>query len=336
MNKKMSIDQKIQNSRFDFIKKSLYFVIAPILILIVGVILLTTVGFSKGIDFAGGQTFKVYVNDEAKLADANVYDLDDKKDYNEVYNKICIVLDENNVDLVSYQTTSVNLEQYNVYSGQAVQVTFKANSKDFDESQLRTELIDAFGYDSFDGAISSIDEVPAVASFDWAIALLSAVLFAVVASVVYMAIRFSTSAIFVVFVQSALDVFLTLGLILICRVPINLTVGVTILSALMLSLINSFVYYNKAREIRKAGLAVGVKNTDLANTITKQILFKKALFYTCAGLATLLFVVLSTSAVREVALGVMIALISAFYTSTFVLPSLWALVDKPRKEKKKD
>ena len=69
MNKKnkLSISKKIEKSKLDIVKNALYFVLLPVVILIVGVILLTTVGFSKGIDFAGGQTFKVYVNDEGKL-----------------------------------------------------------------------------------------------------------------------------------------------------------------------------------------------------------------------------------------------------------------------------
>ncbi len=329
------IEEKINKSNLDVIKKALYFVIAPIMVLLIGIILLSTVGFSKGIDFTGGQTFKIYVNNETKLADAKTYNLDNDKDYNEVYEKITIVLNNNNVNVVSYQTTKIDLAQYNVYGGQAVQVTYQTNGNSSDTSHIRADLIDTFEYTYYDGAISSIDEVPAVTNFDWAIALMAAVVFGLVASIIYMAVRFSYSALFVVFIQAALDIFLTLGLMLICRVTVNLTVGIVVLSAFLLSLLNSFMFYNKVRENRKAGLFVKEKNAEMANIVTKQSLYKKSIFYICLVVASILFAIIATNAVSAVALSIMFAIISTFYSSTFILPSLWALVDKPKKEKKK-
>lgn len=334
MNKKTSMQQKIENSRFDFIKKSLYFVIIPLIILVVGIILASTVGFSKGIDFAGGQTFKVYVNDEAKLADATVYDLKEKEDYKDVYQKITLVLKNNKVDIVSYQTSNIDLNDYDVYGGQAVKVTYQSNSNSSETSAIRQQLLDAFDYENYESAISSIDEVPPVYSFDWAIGLMAAVVLALVAAIIYMAIRYSKSAIFVVFIQAALDIFLTLALLLICRVSINLTLGIVVLAAFMISLINSFVFYNKVRGTRKSGAEEKTSNYEMANRTCKQILWKKSMFYIGAMLVALLFVVLSTSAVSAVAVGIVLALISTFYTSTFLLPTFWSIVDKPKKAKK--
>jgi len=335
MNKKTSIEQKIVDSKIDIIKKSLYFIIAPVVILILGIILISTVGFSKGIDFTGGQTFKVYVNNEAKLEDVASYDLSKSEDYNKVYDKITMILEKNNVNLISYQTSKVDLKEYNVYGGQAVQVTYQTNASSKDGSIIRAELIDAFDYSNFDGAISSIDETMPVSSFNWFIGLLAGVVFALIAAIIYMAIRFSKSAIFVVFIQAALDIFLTLSLLLICRVTVNLTVGIVVLSAFMLSLINSFVYYNKVRDSRTSGLVEGKTNYDIANQTIKQTTYKKALFYICTIVVSLIFIILSVSAVRDVALGIMLSLVATFYTSTFILPSFWALVDKPKKKKKK-
>lgn len=334
MNKKncMKLEQKITNSKFDIVKKSLYFVIAPIIILLVGIILLTTVGFSKGIDFAGGQTFKVYVNNEQKLDGAESYDLSDKKDFDEVYKKITIVLADNDAKLVSYQTSKVNIEEYDVYSGQAIQVTYQGNAE---SDAIRSQIVDAFGYANYTNAISSIDEVPPVSSYNWTIGLIAGIMFGLIAAIVYMSIRFSTSAILVVFIQMALDLFLTLGLLLICRVTINLTVGIVLLTSFMLSLINSFVFYNKIKENKKSGNYNDAKNAELANITTKQITFKKSIFYIALIVVSLLLVILSVDAVRAVAGGIMLALIASFYTSTFLLPAFWTIADKPKKEKKK-
>ncbi len=336
MNKKKtcSLEQKISNSKLDIVKKSLLFMIAPIVILLVGVILFCSTGFNYGNDFTGGQTFKVYVNDEAKIAGATQYDLNEKEDYNDVYEKIAIVLKDNGVNLVSYQTTTVNIQSYDVYGGQAVQVTYQA-SENFDNLALRNQIVDAFGYEDFDGAVSSIDEVPALSSFAWAIGLLAGIMFALVATIVYMSFRFSKSAIFVVFIQTALDVLLTIALLAICRVPVNFTVASIILVAFLLSIANSFAFYNKVREGRKSGVYTNDTNNEIANKVVKQSTFKKIIAYAVAVIATLLVIILSVSAVRAVAVGILLALVATFYTSTFMLPTFWAIVDKKKQAKKK-
>ena len=335
MNKKNTMEQKITNSKLDIVKKSLYFIIAPIVILIVGIILMTTVGFSQGIDFSGGQTFKVYVNDQAKLENATVYDLNNAKDYDDVYKKITLVLNKSNVDIVSYQTTKIDLPEYSVSYGQAIKVAYQTNSNSKDASTIRAELVEAFEYADYDGAISSIDVVPPLQSYDWMIGLVASVMFGLIASIIYMAIRFSRSAIFVIFIQVALDIFLTLGLMLICRVTVNLTSGIIILATLMFSLINSFVFYNKIRESRASGLYEGAKNNEIANKTTKQLLWKKAMFYLAGIVALVLLIIFTGNAISSVSVGIMLSLIATFYTSTFLLPSFWAIVDKPKKAKKK-
>ncbi len=332
--KTCSLEQKINNSKLDIVKKSLYFIIAPIVVLLIGIVLLCTTGFNYGIDFTGGQTFKVYVNDEDKLTGENVYNLNDKTDYKEIYNKITIVLEKHDVKLVSYQTSEVNITEYDVYGGQAIQVTYQT-TKTTDNIAIRADIVGAFGYENFDGAVSSIDEVPATYTFNWLIGLLAGVIFALVAVIVYMAFRFSKSAIFVVFIQTALDVFLTLSLLLICRVPVNLTVGVVVITSFILSIFNSFVFYNKVREGRKAGTIADEKNNEIANKTTKQLTFKKLIVYVVAIVAIALVAILSVSAVSAVALGILLALVASFYTSTFILPSFWALVDKKKQTKKK-
>lgn len=336
MNKKncfARLNKRIENSKVDMVKKALYFLIVPFVILLVGIILLTTVGFSKGIDFSGGQTFKVYVNNEDKLENSTVYDLNKDKDYNEVYKKITFVLQENGANLISYQTSTVDIKEYDVYGGQAVKVTYQSNIED--QSLLRADLIEAFGYESYDGAISSIDEVIPVSYTNLVFGLIAGILLGIIAITIYMSFRFSRSAFFTVFLQSALDIFLTLGLMLICRVPVNLTVGIVVLAAFFMSILNCFVYYNKVRENRKAGLYDKLSNSDIANRVTKQIAVKKTVVYIGAILVSLLFIIFSVNAIKVVALGILFACIASYYTSTFLLPTLWAVIDKPKKKKQK-
>ena len=57
MNKMKALNQKIVSSKFNITKNFLYFLIVPAVLLIVGIILLSTVGFNLGTDFTGKSTF---------------------------------------------------------------------------------------------------------------------------------------------------------------------------------------------------------------------------------------------------------------------------------------
>ena len=109
MNKKIkhfSIDDKIANSKFSFTKNLKYFLIAPIIITIIGIVLLCTLGFNLGFDFTGGTNMTVYTNGERLENGAfseQSYDVDNDEDYNTVLGKIDSVLSEFGLEASSYQ-----------------------------------------------------------------------------------------------------------------------------------------------------------------------------------------------------------------------------------------
>ena len=102
--KHFSIDEKIENSKFSYTKNLKYFIIAPIIIIVVGIILLCTLGFNLGFDFTGGTNMTIFVN-SSDWADENfsgqVYDIDD--DYETICNKISNVLNKYGLTASSFQ-----------------------------------------------------------------------------------------------------------------------------------------------------------------------------------------------------------------------------------------
>ena len=118
MNKKMtkkktrfSIDNLIENSKFSFTRNLKYFIIAPIVIIVVGIILLCTLGFNLGFDFTGGTNMTIYLNDatsgSSEFSDQS-YNLEDN--YDGVVDKINNVLANYDVNLNSIQTTEINID----------------------------------------------------------------------------------------------------------------------------------------------------------------------------------------------------------------------------------
>lgn len=333
----MKLKEKIQNSKFSFTKNSLYFLIAPLVIFIIGLVLMLTVGFNYGTDFTGGRTFKVYVNNDGIVtnADSKKYDLNNTKDYDTVYSKIKTILDDNGLKIVEYKKTAINVTEYNVYGGQAVEVVYQNNFDNANEKDeaVRDSLITSFRYEGFENSITTIDKTYSEYTFNWTVGVLAAIVFALLAAMIYLSFRYDRSAGLIAFIQVAFDLFLTLSLIAICRLTINLTVGIVLLSTFVISLANIFAYYVNVKSNFKQGKYEGMKNSEIANYTIKENLLKKIFAYSFLMLVAIMFSALAVEGVREVALGIMIALVVTFYSSQFILPAAWSTIFKKKKKK---
>lgn len=339
--KKLNLDSKIQNSKLNIPKNFLYFLIAPLLILLTGVILLCTIGFNLGTDFTGYSVVKVYVNNELEIVDETVssYDLNDKKDYNKVYNKITDALSGQDVKITSYTISSMNIidENFIVSNGQAVEIKYQHNTNNLElievaDNTIRQNLIAEFSYQNYDQAVSSADFVEPATNLGWTIAIVASIVFAFIVSAIYMSFRYSPTASLVMLMQLALDLFLVIALLTICRLTINFSMGIILLATFAFSLFNIIYFYMKTKDNLKSEKHGKVGLSMLANVTTKEMIYKKMLIYGLVLIATILFIAVAVEGVRQVALGLLIALVVTFYTSTFILPSFWVTLFKDKKK----
>ena len=340
MNNINNLEKRMLNSRFSSNKNFLYFLIAPLVILLVGAILLCTCGYNLGYDFTGGTTFRMFVNkDNAIITTVDNYDLTKTDDYNKVYNKVSEIVNNNGGKLVSYTTTGMTVLEYNIFDGQAVEVTFQNSSTKKEEIEnqnatIKDAIVDAFGLTSFEKAVSEFDIVSQKASSNWITALVCSAILAFVAGVIYIMARYNASASLVGIIMLAFDVFMMLSLMLICRVPISMTLGGIILATTLMSLFNLFAFYFKASEGYKSGKFEKMRNGEIADKITNESSFVKTMIYAVLAVALLVLVIVSTNGVRFTALGILFGLIVTYYNSQFILPSLFAVFYKKRKKKK--
>lgn len=331
MNKlaKKSINERLVNSKFSFTKNFLYFLIFPLLVLIVGIILVSTVGFNLGVDFGKGTTFKLCVNyGDAEIENATNYDIDNQKDYSTVCGKIRTILNDEGLSIVSFRKTKMNIYEYGLTEGyQAVEVTYSNVAKSNDE--LKQKLLDEFGYQGYDKMITSFDKLNSRYSFDFIIGIVASIVFALLIAIIYMSARYNLSAMFVCLLQVALDIFMTIGLILVTRVTVNLSIGAVLLSTFLFSLFNLIYFYMKVKEGFKNGEYEGMKKNEIADKLTKKITANKTVVYIallCISLLLIPFV--------DVAVGLILSLITTFYTSQFILPTLWSTMYVSKKKMK--
>ena len=108
---KTSFDEKLHNLNLNVTKRKLVWFLIPVVIILVGIILISTIGFNLGIDFTGGTVINVIPN-QIDISDANNYE-QVKKDINEV--------------LGSYGLKSTQFQLVENDNGTAVSVRFQDN-----------------------------------------------------------------------------------------------------------------------------------------------------------------------------------------------------------------
>lgn len=336
MTKNKKFSSKFENVKFYKSKNFWYYLIAPVVVLLLMVILLSTVGFNLGTDFTGATTFKVYTNNETKIVSENVktYDLTNSDDKDKVYEKITNIVENNGGKVVRISVSSINIPSLNVSDGQAVEVFYQTGSSRDKSDTIRKLVIQEFGYQNFDKAVSSFDKTGNQLESSYVIALVSAIIFAMIVAMIYMGFRFDFSSSMIILIQTSFDIFLTLGILSITRLTVNLSLSEILLSTMFISILNIIYFYVALRENSKKGKFENLSAKQSSEITVNEISKKKLIINMSLIVVLALMSIFVTESIRQVSLGVMISLIVTFYTSTFIIPSLWAVFQSRKKKQK--
>ncbi len=370
MNKKVkhfSIDDKIANSKFSFTKNLKYFLIAPIIITIIGIVLLCTLGFNLGFDFTGGTNMTIYTNGERLENGAfseQSYDVDKDEDYNTVLEKIDSVLGEFNLEASSYQKTTIDINAdrglgFVISDGGAVIVKFQNGDGDVEEvnNKIRLALMEEFGYISLpeNTDIMSLDDstvqsyidgtnysalianggvTTASASSELMMRSFLALLVAIVLILIYVAIRFELTSGLAAILALFHDIIITSSIMLICRVQINSAFIAALITILGYSINNTIIIFDRIRENVKMSKNLGkINNFEVADRSVRQTLTRSILTTLTTFIMIFLVTVIGVSDIQEFAFPIMIGILSGFYSSIFLTPGLWAIAYRPSKKK---
>ena len=370
MNKKIkhfSIDDKIANSKFSFTKNLKYFLIAPIIITIIGIVLLCTLGFNLGFDFTGGTNMTVYTNGERLENGAfseQSYDVDNDEDYNTVLGKIDSVLSEFGLEASSYQKTTIDINAdrglgFVISDGGAVIVKFQNGDGDVEEinNKIRLALMEEFGYISLpentdiinldDSAVQSFIDgtnhsalianggvTTASASSELMMRSFLALLVAIVLILIYVAIRFELTSGLAAILALFHVIIITSSIMLICRVQINSAFIAALITILGYSINNTIIIFDRIRENVKMSKNLGKINTfEVADRSVRQTLTRSILTTLTTFIMIFFVTVIGVSDIQEFAFPIMIGILSGFYSSVFLTPGLWAIAYRPSKKK---
>lgn len=364
MNKKMtkkktrfSIDNLIENSKFSFTRNLKYFIIAPIVIIVVGIILLCTLGFNLGFDFTGGTNMTIYLNDatsgSSEFSDQN-YNLEDN--YDEVVDKINNVLANYDVNLSSIQTTEINIDadrgySFTIVNGDAIIIKFQNGDMTEEEvesqnNEIQLALLKEFGYfdesattddltsNEFAAFVANGGVTTASATSQLLMNSFIALLVAVVLILIYVAIRFEITSGLAAILALFHDILITTSFMLIFRIPINTPFIAALITILGYSINNTIIIFDRIRENVKLSKNLGkIDNYAVADNAVRSTMMRTILTTVTTFIMIFFITVIGVSDIQQFAFPIMIGILSGFYSSNFLTTGLWAIAYRPSKRK---
>lgn len=312
----------LNDTKYNFSKNLLFHIIAPCLIILVGLILLLCVNFNVSYDFKGGTVATVVVET----------DLNNKENYDLVKKDIDAVCKDNKIEVIVYQKADVN--NY----GDAISIKFDRVSDEVRE-QLKQDLLEKFHPDITDefekDIFVKVDNFDRNVSTEVTMSLILAILVTFVALFVYIASRKGICAGFISLFASVISNFTFAGLLLITRTVIDINVVGAFAFVTLLSELLSMLFITKANE--NFGKEIHAKTTkmDLANITIKDNFKLIAVISIIVLMFALFMVVMPLYAVQNIGIAMFIGLVSCVYTDIMILPGLWAILFIPRKKKQK-
>ena len=350
LNKKFSLDNTIENSKFNYCKNLKWLIIAPIAIILIGIILFSTIGFNLGLDFTGGSVITVYSNSGGEILQADgstsvtKYELSDNGDYATLKGKIEKTLNEQGITgNIVFQSTTMNIEELGVYEGDALIVKYQnidgATADEISEknAEIKEAVINALGYDAeveYADAVANGGVITATASSDLLMKAFLAMIVAIVLILVYVAFRFEITSGFAAILALFHDLLVVTSLVLICRITINSSFIAALVTILGYSINNTIIIFDRIRENIKSGAYEKATNAEIANISVKATM-TRSVYTTITTFVTILLVaIIGVSDIRDFALPIVFGILAGFYSSVFITPGLWAIAYRGSKKKK--
>ena len=354
--KSFSLDETVEKSKFDFCKNLKWFLIAPLVIILVGIILLCTVGFNLGIDFTGGSNMTIFIDEKGAYSETK---LDADKDAKIIKKKIQDVLNKHDLKITTLQSTTIDAEDLGISKGSAIIVKYQNdNSLETEEIeainyQIRLELLKAFGYiteadgDVDVGNIGEFDKAVLVqnggvttasASAELMMKSFIALLVAVALILIYIAIRFEFTSGLAAILALFHDILVTASVVLICRIQVNVAFIAALITILGYSINNTIIIFDRMRDKTKIAKNSNEKidNKIIANNAVKETMLRSILTGITTFIMIFMITVIGVADIREFAFPIMVGILAGFYSSVFMTPGLWAIAYRPRKRKKKN
>ncbi len=299
------------SDKFSPCKLSKYFWMFSATILLVGVILLCTIGFNLGIDFTGGNM--VEISTEQSISTTTV-----ETSVNKALNEINTEYGTN-VTIAKLQQVENNTVQiqYQNAAGKSTEEMVSLNEAIV--SAIKTQLGE-------DYIIKPAESVSASASGTLLLNSFLALAIAIVAILIYVAIRFELLSGLSAIITLFHDVLMMCALVLIFRIEVNAAFIAAVITILGYSVNNTIVVFDRVRENLKKETLAGKSNKEIADISVKQTLTRTFNTSLTTILAVVLLAIIGVTAIRQFIIPILFGLIVGTYAAIFISAPLWAKI----------
>ncbi|MBS7401269.1 MAG: protein translocase subunit SecF [Eubacteriales bacterium] len=297
----MRLEEKLRNTKFNFVRNGRWFFIAPGVILLIGIIMLAVLGFNLGLEFTGGTIVTV----SADGAHTKTEITEKMSSYDVKY--------------------SINEEQ-NTSGGTNYSIKFNAT----DETE---EIIkDLQTYFNTEDWIST-DTIQASTTSETILGVFWSILAALAGLIIYMLIRFKFTAGIATILALAHDVLMICALMAIFQIEINASFIAAILTVMAYSINNSLVVFDRVRSYEKNNTnndtVEQIINRSITRTLGRSILTVGTTLATLMVL-TIISLVMNLSSLIEFALPIIFGLFAGTYSSLFLIGPLYKQFETAR------
>ena len=300
-----------------------FWIIAPIVILVVAVVLIAALGsqigytnaINIGIDFEGGTLVTVTIGQDAI----------DNYDYH--VDRITDAIEKHGV-VVSY----VQLQEAQNVNETSISFRYKNISTNDDEISALNEVIREELNNSLYAEIKdnvNYESIGATAAQDLLSKSGIALAISLALILIYIIIRFTPASGVAAILALIHDVVIMFCLSVICRVQINQSFVAAIITIIAYSINNTIIIFDRCRENVKP--LKGQKDIPYAEIGDQSVRenMRRSLFTTFTTMVTVIFLaIFGSDTIREFCVPIILGLVAGFYSSVLLATPLWAGLSK--------
>lgn len=316
--KSLRIFDKLQETKFDFVKHAWKFAIASLVIFLAGIIVWIACGLNLGLDFTGGSIVKVQIGSQ----------LDENGAYNTYADKIEDVFAEYGITISQMQkedsgdsaAISVRFQDLEGYTADQMSELVTG-----DITTALTQSLNADGSNT-NFQVSESQRIGATASSDLLSSAILAILISSILILIYIAIRFELLSGIATLTTIVHDVLLVFALVSIFRIEINSTFVAAIITVIGYSINNTIIIFDRVRENMNNEKVANMGANYVVQVSVKQTLVRSLYTTITTLLAILALAIIGVSSIQIFLLPIIFGLIAGAYSSLFLAPALWAIM----------
>ena len=300
-----------------------FWIIAPIVILVVAVVLIAALGsqigytnaINIGIDFEGGTLVTVTIGQDAI----------DNYDYH--VDRITSAIEKHGV-VVSY----VQLQEAQNVNETSISFRYKNISKNDDEISALNEVIREELNNSLYAEIKdnvTYESIGATAAQDLLSKSGIALAISLALILIYIIIRFTPASGIAAILALIHDVVMMFCLSVICRVQINQSFVAAIITIIAYSINNTIIIFDRCRENVKP--LKGQKDIPYAEIGDQSVRenMRRSLFTTFTTMVTVIFLaIFGSDTIREFCVPIILGLVAGLYSSVLLATPMWVGLSK--------